>query len=29
VRDEQQVSDTVRKEQIEVEDTTDPKHRRR
>jgi uncharacterized protein (TIGR02271 family) len=28
-RDEQQVSDTVRKEQIEVEDTTDPKHRRR
>ncbi|GAA1588822.1 PRC and DUF2382 domain-containing protein [Kribbella sancticallisti] len=29
VHEEQQVKDTVRKEQIEVEDTTDPKHRKR
>jgi uncharacterized protein (TIGR02271 family) len=29
VREEQQVKDTVRKERIDVEDTTDPKHRKR
>ena len=29
VREEQQVKDTVRKEQVDVEDTTDPKHRKR
>ena len=29
VREEQQVKETVRKEQVEVEDTTDPKHRKR